>query len=304
MNFKVAVYITAYLDELALKNCLQGILEQTYKIEAIFILDNSPNAIARYQDDFIFVNHQPSNIGIGAGLKMAINWSLEKDYDFLWTFDQDSIPEKDCLNNLLKVYQERSNQDYKIGIIAANALDLRNNKIVQPANFESDRFVGYQPGNQEYPYECDAPITSGSLISLAAAEIVLPPLADLFIDGIDLHYGMEMKAKGFRNLIVPRALIYHNFGDPKLVKFFQRELTVHKYSALRHYYMCRNHTYLETRYARNWYLLTCTLRRIKFTIYSVIKIILYDRESTLTKVWGCLLGTYHGFQGKLGKLWQ
>ena len=304
MFYKVGAYITAYIDNVALNKCLQSIIKQSYQVEAIFILDNSPTPIIQRQDNLVFVNHQSSNVGVGKGLEMAVNWSLQEGYDFLWTFDQDSFPKKDCLEILLKIYQKLSNDEYQIGIIAPTPIDIRNNQIIQGAIFKEDTFLGYTPKSQEYPYECDAPITSGSLISLTAAKTISPPRSDLFIDGIDIDYGMRLRQKGFHNLIVPQAIMYHSFGNPRQVKFLQRELTIHNYSDLRHYYICRNHTYLETRYAQGWYRLTSSLRRIKYAVYTIIKIIFYENESQLNKIWACLLGTYHGFVGKLGKLWQ
>ena len=304
MPYKVGAYITAYLDNVALNKCLQRIIQQSYQVEAIFIVDNSPTPIIQRQDNLVFVNHQPSNVGVGKGLEMAVNWSLQEGYDFLWTFEQDSFPKKDCLEILLKIYQKLSNDEYKIGIIAPTPIDIRNNRIIQGATFKEDTFLGCTPKSQEYPYECDAPITSGSLISLTAAKTISPPRSDLFIDGIDIDYGMRLRQKGFHNLIVPQAIMYHSFGNPRQVKFLQRELTIHNYSALRHYYICRNHTYLETRYAQGWYRLTSSLRRIKYAVYTIVKIIFYENESQSNKIWACLLGTYHGFIGKLGKLWQ
>ena len=149
----------------------------------------------------------------------------------------------------------------------------------------------------------DSPITSGSLIAVAAAKTISLPRADLFIDGVDLDYGLRLRQKGFHNLVVPQALMYHHFGNPIKHNFFNREVFVQKYSPLRHYYICRNHTYLETRYAKGWYRITSCLFRIKYLLRTVAFILLYDKDKVL-KLWACLLGTFHGMKGKLGKTWH
>jgi rhamnosyltransferase len=36
---------------------------------------------------------------------------------------------------------------------------------------------------------------------------------------------------------------------------------------------------------------------------TIIFILLYDDGAKLQKVWACLLGTFHGLQGRIGKTW-
>lgn len=300
---RVAAYITAYQDGAAVRKCIQAISEQTYKVSAVFIVDNSPVSLLENTDGLILVSHHPDNIGVGAGLMLGIEWAIEQSYEFLWVFDQDSVPAPNCLETLLKTY-DRLFQDCHLGIIAPTSIDLRTQKVVEGADFKGDRFVGCQHNSQVQYYSCDAPITSGSLISIAVAKTIPPPQADLFIDGVDFEYGMRLKQKGFQNLIVSEAILYHQFGDPIKVKFLQKERLFQKYSALRYYYICRNHTYLETRYAQGWYYrLTCCLWRAKFTSITIILILLYEDREKLLKTWACLIGTLHGLQGKLGKTW-
>jgi rhamnosyltransferase len=303
MKSKILPYITVYNDYEALTKLLVAIQAQTYQIDQIFICDNSPENIIKSEDNLV-VKHNPENIGIGAGIKEALELAIEENYDFLWTFDQDSVPTPKCLEILLNNFNKLNQEDYQIGIIASTPIDINNkNQIIQGAVFKKDIFIGYTPENQDLPYECDAPITSGSLISLKVAKSIDFPRSDLFIDGIDLDYGYRLKQNGFHNIIVPDAIMYHNFGSPKIVKFFNKELTFQQYSALRYYYICRNHTYLETRFSQSYYKLTSSLKRIKYLIYTTVKIMLYEDTEKLIKIWACLLGTVHGFCGKLGKLW-
>jgi rhamnosyltransferase len=305
MNLKVAAYITAYLDAPAVASCISAIKQQTYSVEQIFIVDNSPLPLTLTVDrtDAIIASHA-ENIGISGGLQLALEWAITHDYDFLWTFDQDSVPTANCLETLLEAYKEISQNNYLIGIIAPTAIDSRTNLVVEGAVFESDRFVGKKHENYVPFYECDAPITSGSLISIAAAKRIELPGLDLFIDGVDFDYGLRFKRQGFHNLIIPQAILYHRFGEPVKVKFLSKERFVHQYSALRHYYICRNHTYLDTRCTQSWYYrLTSYLWRIKFMRNTIIFILLYDDGAKLQKVWACLLGTFHGLQGRIGKTW-
>lgn len=304
--YKIAAYITAYENPEAIRHCVRAINSQSYPVQKILIVDNSHYKYLSNcaTGDNVMVKHYPENIGVSGGLSLAFEWVIKEQYDFLWTFDQDSIVTKDCLSNLLLAYERLHNPDYLIGIIGPTAIDLRNNQIVEGAKFVRDRFTGCKPPAQTQPYECDSPITSGSLIAIAAAQAISPPRAELFIDGVDLDYGLRLVQKGFHNLIVPNAIMYHNFGNPIKAKFFNKEFILQQYSALRHYYICRNHTYLCTRYAKGWYCLTGWMRRMKYMIHTILLIALYDSEQKVLKIWACIFGTYHGLKGKLGKTWQ
>jgi rhamnosyltransferase len=304
-QYKIAAYITAYEDPKAVMNCINAIMSQSVVVEKLLILDNSSKQplLNLANQSNICIKFHPENIGIGTGLTWAITCSSEEKYDFLWTFDQDSTPDKDCLKHLLYAYENLKYTHDSIGIIAPTAIDYRSNNKIPGALFYRDCFIPYQPKNDEKYYACDAPITSGSLIFLPSAEKVVPPRADLFIDGIDLDYGLRLKQNGFHNFIVTTALMQHNFGNPMKIKFLHKERYLQIYSPLRHYYICRNHTYLETRYAQGGYRITSIMRRLKYMLSSILWIMLYDFDKKQLKLWACLLGTYHGFQGKLGKIW-
>ena len=304
INYRVAAYITAYKDEQAIKKCLEYIAKQSYPIEKVFILDNSPGSIPLDEYENLIIKHCPENLGIGAGLAMALLWSIKTEYDFLWSFDQDSYPTKDCLKTLLISYEKLVLRKYSIGIIAATPIEMKSQKKIGGAIYNGKKFIEHKPDNQLQPFECDALITSGSLISLSAAQTIEPPKAELFIDGVDLDYCMRLQKNAFRNFIVPQALMYHNFGNPVLVNFLGNQKTVYLYSALRRYYICRNHTHLEINYAQGWHRIVTSLERLKFMFKQIATILIYEPEQKLTKIWACCLGTYDGFIGKLGKTWQ
>lgn len=76
INCRVAAYITAYLDKKAVKKCLQGIKQQSYPVEKVFILDNSPVPIVSVENKYLRIKHCPENLGIGAGLAMALAWAI------------------------------------------------------------------------------------------------------------------------------------------------------------------------------------------------------------------------------------
>ncbi|MBW4690869.1 MAG: glycosyltransferase family 2 protein [Lyngbya sp. HA4199-MV5] len=303
-TYTVIAYITAYEDEIALNACVAALRSQTYSIQHILIVDNSRQPLqlaeANHTDDRIIIWHHPENIGIAGGMALATQWAVQHEYDFLWTFDQDSAPASDCLENLLRAYSDLATEDYAIGMMAPTAIDARTGQIVKPSRFLGDRFRGFLPNNPIAPYECDAPITSGALVWLKTVDRVEPPDTRLFIDGIDLDYGLRLRQAGFQNLVVPGATMYHRFGVPFQVELFGKKKAFQLYAPLRYYYICRNHTYLELRHSKGLYRLTCSLRRVKFLVMTLLKIVAFDSGEKWRKAIACLVGTYHGFLGKIG----
>ena len=304
--YTVAAYITAYDDAIALNACVTALQSQSYPIQSILIVDNSAQPLRLLEeqaDDRLVVWHHPKNIGIAGGMALAIQWARQHQYDFLWTFDQDSTPAPDCLEKLLEAYRALATKEYAIGMMAPTAIDARTGQTVKPSLFLGDRFRGFLPDHPTAPYECDAPITSGALVWLGTVDRVAPPDEGLFIDGIDLDYGLRLRQAGFHNVMVPGAAMYHRFGVPFQVKLFGKKKAFQLYSPLRYYYICRNHTYLELQHSNGWYRFTCSLRRVKFLLLTLLKIMAFDFGSKVQKAIACVIGTYHGFIGKLGKTW-
>ncbi len=306
MKPKIAAYITCYQDQKSANQCIQAIESQSTKVASIYIVDNSHEELSLNNScGTLLIHHHPSNIGIAEGLAHALEWAIRNEYHFLWAFDQDSIPKSDCLEILLEQYNQLSNvNNYDVGIIAPTPVDPKTHEFITGAIFLKDRFVGIKHDSNVDFYECDAPITSGSLIPLKVAKCVDLPRIELFIDGVDFDYGLRIKKKGFYNIIVTKAIMYHSFGNPDKVKFMNDEIYIQQYSPLRYYYICRNHTYLDLYNSKEHYRFTSLVHRIRCMLVKIILIILYGKNDRLLKIWACLIGTYHGLIGKLGKTWQ
>ena len=166
MKLKVAAYITCYQDRESVDKCTQAIKSQSIKVEEIYIVDNSIEPLLLDNNSqILLIHHYPSNIGIAEGLVKALKWATDRGYDFLWTFDQDSIPNPNCLEILLKTYHKLVTQsNYQIGIIAPTPYDPRTDEVIKSTVFLNDHFAGLDHNTNTDFYECDSPITSGSLI--------------------------------------------------------------------------------------------------------------------------------------------
>jgi len=311
--YKIAAYITAYQDREALLKTIAAIQEQSYQISEILIVDNSTISIIEennYQNTI--VKSHPENIGVDGGLNIAIKWAIEKEYDFLWLFDQDSQPIPNSLEILLTKYQELSNNKYKIGIIAPKILDINTLQEFPGYVFQDYKFVP-KPGYlkiQDY-YTCDGVITSGSLVNLSVAKSVKLPQGNLFLDAVDYSYCMNFKSQGYEVIVVKNTMMQHRLGNyskvqdrlSKAKNKLNSEVLTFTCSPSRYYYACRNHTYFETRQSNRRMLHLCIVHRLKCLMDMIIRIMRYEPDLVLLKLWACIFGTFDGLRGRLGKTW-
>lgn len=305
--YKIVAYITAYKDRTALHQCIRSIQKQDYPIQKIIVVDNSPVFIAegiasieQENGPAIIAWFYPNNIGISGGLNKLLQWATSQDYDFVWMFDQDSEPRPDCLRQLIRAYVQLVVR-HPIGIVAPTAIDPITQETINPTCFLKDRFESVELPEKDQPCACDSPITSGSLLCLNTLASVPPPDARLFMDGVDLDYGLRLKRAGYKNFVISQAIMSHRFGYPTEIVVFGRVKVRQAYSALRYYYICRNHTYLELKFSRGLYKLTCVLRRMKFLGSQLFWISMTRNQDKLKKARACLQGTYYGLLGDLNQ---
>ncbi len=305
MNYQVVAYITAYQDVQAVKKCVELLKNQSYPIQEIFVIDNSPQQII-FSGNGLLVKHCPANIGVAGGLKQAVIWAQEKGANFLWAFDQDSEPDEHLLEKLLLKYTVLSTNQFPIGIVAPLAIDIQSQSKIHGLIFAGYKFdlPSESQSNTDY-YECDALITSGSLISIDAAKDVELPREDLFLDAVDYLYCINFKKKGYKVIVIKDAILKHHLGTYRQVISPKTKKQVFTYtcSPVRYYYSCRNHTFVETRLSTKFLLYKSVIHRLNILRHHLTHIIFYEPDFTLLKAWACTYGTIEGFIGKLGKTW-
>lgn len=310
MGFNVAAYITAYQDLSSIKTCIKSLEIQSINLKNLLIIDNSQKALNLQIKIPHTIQHHPDNIGIGGGLNIAIQWAIHNNFNFLWAFDQDSQPNPDTLKNLLSDYQLLQQKNIPVGIISPTIIDAQTGIILPNDLNKKYRLKSYSPELTPSPftyyaeklYQCDVVITSGSLINLKAAKNIPLPNPDLFIDGVDWEYCLDMKKHGYHICVSEKTTMQHNFGT--YLTHFHKDHPIYIYSPLRYYYINRNHTYIETRLSDNpYHKIRSYLYRIKSLIKKLFKIIIYEPNQKPLKIWASCLGFYHGLIGKLGKTW-
>jgi rhamnosyltransferase len=307
--YKIAAYITAYQDLEAVQTCIQAIQKQSYPLQSIYIIDNSSQPLLNSNpSENIIVNHYPENIGISGGLTVGLQWSIEQGYDFFWTFDQDSEPKPDALSSLIRTYEKLKNSNINLGIIACLPIDQKTGYKLHGLVFNRYKFVEVPQQEQQNDfYECDVVITSGSLMVVSAFKNIPRINDNLFIDAVDWDLCLKLKQHDYRIYIVQKAILNHQYGTSYqiTIPLVKKQVTISNYSPLRYYYICRNQTFVETRYASTQNHLTLAiLYRSLNMIKKLIKIIIFDNNQMFLKIYATFKGTLDGFQGNLENRWR
>ena len=141
-------------------------------------------------------------------------------------------------------------------------------------------------------------ITSGSLMSLAAYNVVGEFCEPLFIDLVDHEYCLRLLRAGYEVIVATHARMSHALGNRRVVPVVLGSLTLMNSLPLRRYYVARNSIFIARRYFMefpNWVL------RLLFAIYITDTVIKIPRENGTAKKWAAVArGLKDGLLGRLG----
>ena len=120
----IAVVVTYNRKEL-LKECINNLLESSYKNINVLIVDNgSTDNTKEYVDNLIdnkkvYYENTGSNLGGAGGFNYGIKKAYQMDCDFVWIMDDDCMVHNDSLEKLIEIDKEL-NGNY--GFLASKVL--------------------------------------------------------------------------------------------------------------------------------------------------------------------------------------
>lgn len=250
----IAVVVIYHPDALALEKLLRALGELNALAQWV-VVDNGCDAAlrTRLQTEFHIPGaawlQQTSNKGLASGLNIGIRHALDEHASHVLLFDQDSLPSSDMLQQLLDAEQAllaRQVTPAALGPVYVNGPSQQIAPIIGPECFFSKRKYQADPhGLIQAAYV----ITSGQLISRRALEALGLMRDDLFIDAIDIEWGLRAHTRGYASFAVCAARMQHHLGDSQ-TQIGQRQIALH--SPLRHYYIIRNSLLLLQSSEMNW----------------------------------------------------
>ena len=149
--------------------------------------------------------------------------------------------------------------------------------------------------NGAAPVETDYLIASGSLIRASVLREIGGMMDALFIDWVDIEWGLRARACGFGSYLVPGALLRHSVGDLS-VKIWGKSLPFH--NDLRNCYIVRNSVYLLRVKTMGWQWRILTVPRIPHYIY----LYFWHSQHRMKSLRLLMHAFWDGLRGKLGRL--
>ena len=208
MNRIAAVVVTYNRKDLLLE-CIASLRDQTYRDLAILIVDNASTDGTKdalsplIEDGAIFYENTGANLGGAGGFEYGVRKAVEAGYEYLWIMDDDSIPEKTALEELVK---------------AADVLDVfgwLSSKVLWKdgtlcrMNIQRDLSLKTM---KKIEGEDLIPAGGATFVSLFfPSEIVRReglPIAEFFIWSDDLEYTRRISLK-YHCYIVPSSVVLH-----------------------------------------------------------------------------------------------
>jgi rhamnosyltransferase len=293
---KVIAIIVTYNPDMAALNSLLDSIESQFA--SVIIIDNgSSSNVSEFIDQRQFKGVETIEMGFNSGIGKAINTGInvayKKEFTHIVLFDQDSKPAADMISKLLETMNDKQSQGIDVAAVGPKYIDVKGGD-----RSPFVKLVGRKLQRIECPENetviVDHLISSGSLISKNALDIVGLMEEKLFIDYVDTEWCLRAINKGYNLYGVGNAKMQHDLGD-ETINILGRVVPSH--APLRHYYLIRNGIWLlrQSWVSSSWKRMD-SLRLCKiFISFSVFS------DNRLENLKMMSIGVWHAIMGRMGK---
>ena len=233
-----------------------ALLKRLYKslynqVDSIVFSDNSEDRSIKkdvknwinqlISSDIIYLDLH-KNHGIAYAQNRGIEVAKASGAKFVLLLDQDSALPINMVSDLMTIYTRLLEDSHKVATVGPSFLDEKTNELAKIIRHGKLRVHKSIP-NQSNRFEvADYVISSGSLIPLEVLDEVGGMDEQLFIDWVDIEWGMRAEQYGYASYVAPRIIMRHSIGD-EYVNFGHKNINLH--TDFRHYFIVRNSIYLS-----------------------------------------------------------
>ncbi|OAT17494.1 dTDP-rhamnosyl transferase [Buttiauxella noackiae ATCC 51607] len=251
MEHKVIAVVVTYNRKEFLLKVLKSLIEQTYQLQHILVIDNSSSdgtkeAVFSISDAKIEYMNTGGNLGGAGGFYEGFKLSENYTYDYLWLMDDDFQPSLNCLETMLKndpkgiVQPIRYNLDGSCAELSPLTYDIQKIFTLNPKGKSVKSYIQDQ-GDLSQPIKIEAIPFEGPLIHRDVVTLLGKPEPRFFIFCDDIEYAIKAKKAGVPIVCDPNAkatrLLVNNQGNDML--------------SWKGYFMLRNLFYLHRKYGEN-----------------------------------------------------
>jgi rhamnosyltransferase len=269
------------------------------QVDSVVVVDNGSEGhfggwLEKYHAHSIHGIFLGSNTGVAAAQNVGIDWARRQGADYVVLFDQDSLPAPDMVRCLIESVQVKQAAGCAVAAVGPRYLDERQDNPPPFIRVQGFKLLRQVCDTSNSIVEVDYLISSGCLIPISTLDAVGVMRERLFIDYVDIEWGLRARHHGFQSYGVCSAHMQHSLGDHP-IEFFGKNIPLH--SPLRHYYHFRNAVllYKEPWVPLNWKLVDGWRLWLKYVFYSLFA------KPRMAHLRMMTLGVWHGLVGKAGK---
>ncbi|MDM1756715.1 glycosyltransferase family 2 protein [Acinetobacter sp. 256-1] len=294
-RMKVICVVVTFNRKILLENCLNYLVNQSFEIDDILIVDNaSSDGTTEYIKEkfnnikFLKLNE---NIGGAGGFYEGMKYASSLGYDWIWLMDDDGYPEKECLVKLLK-YSSLNELD----AISPVQINIDNHEeLAFPVTYRNRKITGEysQISSVEY-IDREANLFNGLLIKSSKLQEIGLPRAKLFIRGDEVEYTKRMKKLNIKFGTLVNAKFFHPSDKSERVSVLFGMWTIRDaHSNFKNYYMFRNRAIAFIEDGNSW------LLPLDFIRYSYYYLLVKKLDFKGLIFW--CGATLDGIKGKFGR---
>jgi len=261
MKQTVAAVVVTHNRKELLVRCLRAILDQTYSVDRIFVVDNaSSDGTPQLLESLGFMK-QPQleyirlaeNMGGAGGFHEGIRLAYDRGFDWIWLMDDDGFPYPTSLENLMNMtgrYQFLG----PLAVVDSHNLSFpltwRKSIISSVSEAESIASDGCIVG--------ETSVFNGTLISRQMVATIGYPKKEFFIWGDEVEYRMRAVRAGYLPVTVCAARHHHPTPRSRRIRLPMRLGSVSApEDKFRLYLYVRNYSYIHTRYISFYFIKFC-----------------------------------------------
>jgi rhamnosyltransferase len=267
-------------------------------VNRIAIVDNASaeldcNALAD-ASPMLVIRRLAENRGIGAAQNEGVAIARSFGAHYILFLDQDSVPGMAMVASLVSALGDLARHGERVACIGPRITFPETTAASQDG--ECVRHAGAKANT--VAFECDALISSGSLVPIATLADVGGMDESLFIDQVDTEWCLRARAKGYKVFKSCTAILEHRLGETYRRIWFGRWRRLPRHKPFRYYYIFRN-TLLLCR--RSYVPLRRTLFDLAWLValFFMYGVFTSERNGELRMM---LRGTIDGIRGVTGKL--
>ena len=301
VNQSIASVTMAYNAAEVLPRQMDALLAQTRPLQEIIVVDNAStdgtSAMLKKQYPQVTVLRMPENLGAAGAWAAGLSYAaLEKGFDWVWAFDDDSLPAANALEILLEGLEKMGTDEAEIGMLATLPVDRATGHNYRPTLWRDGFLKGPAKLLEQPVWMADLVIASGCMVKRGMVKKIGLPRADFFMDVFDLEYCIRARSQGYKIAVVTDAKLSHEIGDTRKISLPGYKRLWMNQPPWREYYITRNLTYLAW-----WLWPSRAVKRsiARYLLIHAVQVLLFGAKKL-----HCLVRMVQGFRdglrGKLG----